>query len=133
MAESFAERFRKALKLRRMKQTDISRITGIAPGTVSNYAVGKYEPKVDKLQAIASALNVSTAYLAGYSDDPNPTGDAGLDNFVDTFMRMTQPGSFGAVVISPEELQLVAAYRSADPAIRAAVIKLLDLGGDLHG
>lgn len=127
---SFGSRFQQALRLRGLKQTDISSRTGIAPGTISNYALGKYAPRPDKLEAIASALGVSVSYLAGYTDDPNPTGDPGLDSFLDTFTRMTQPGSFGSVSVSADELKMILAFREADPAIQSAVRKLLDLGGD---
>lgn len=130
MNNSFGLRFQQALRLRGLKQSDISVRTGIAPGTISNYALGKYAPKLEKMETIADALGVSVAYLAGFTDDPNPTGDPGLDSFLDTFTRMTQPGSFGTVQISAEELRLISAFRDADPAIRSAVLKLLDLGGD---
>ena len=127
MKNSFGSRFQQALRLRGLKQTDISARTGIAPGTISNYALGKYAPKRDKLEAIASALGVSVSYLAGYTDDPNPTGDPGLDSFLDTFNRMTQPGSFGPVSVTAEELDIILAFRQADPVLQSAVRRLLNM------
>ena len=127
MKNSFGSRFQQALRLRGLKQTDISARTGIAPGTISNYALGKYAPKRDKLEAIASALGVSVSYLAGYTDDPNPTGDPGLDSFLDTFNRMTQPGSFGTVSVSADELKLILAFREADPDIQKAICLMLKI------
>ena len=123
MKNSFGSRFQQALRLRGLKQTDISARTGIAPGTISNYALGKYAPKRDKLEAIATALGVSVSYLAGYTDDPNPTGDPGLD----TFTRMTQPGSFGSVSVSADELKLILAFRDADPDIQKAICLMLKI------
>lgn len=128
--KNFTDRFNEALALRGMKQIDIARKTGIAPGTISNYAVGKYAPKDDKLTAIAEALGVSEAYLCGYSDDPAPTGDAGLDGFLDRFIRSTQPGSFGPVTVSAKDLELLAAFHEADPMIQSVICKLLDIEGD---
>ena len=131
--KNFTDRFNEAMAMRGMKQVDISRKTGIAPGTISNYARGKYTPKDDKLTAIAEALGVTEAYLCGFSDDPAPTGDPGLDDFLDRFVRSTQPGSFGPVTVSPEDLELLAAYHEADPRIQDAVRRLLDLEASDHG
>ena len=128
--KNFTDRFNEAMAMKGMKQVDISRKTGIAPGTISNYARGKYTPKDDKLTAIAGALGVTEAYLCGFSDDPVPTGDPGLDGFLDRFIRSTQPGSFGSVTVSPEDLELLSAYHEADPMIQAAVCKLLDIKGE---
>lgn len=127
MKNSFGSRFQQALRLRGLKQTDISSRTGIAPGTISNYALGKYAPRPDKLEAIASALGVSVSYLAGYTDDPNPTGDPGLDSFLDSFTRMTQPGSFGSVSVSADELKMILAFREADPDIQKAICLMLKI------
>lgn len=131
--KNFAEQFDKALKLRGMKQKDIAERTGIAPGTISNYSCGKYEPRDDKLKLIADALRVPIAFLAGYIDDPDSTGDPELNDFLDRFVRSTQPGSFGPVTVSPEDLELLAAYHEADPRIQDAVRRLLDLEVSDHG
>ena len=125
--KNFTDRFNEAMAMKGMKQVDISRKTGIAPGTISNYARGKYTPKDDKLTAIAEALGVTEAYLCGFSDDPAPTGDPGLDGFLDRFIRSTQPGSFGPVTVSIDDVKLIAAYHEADSPIQSAVRKLLDL------
>lgn len=124
---TFSMRLYEAMKLRKMSQIDLARASGIHHGTISNYCRGKYIPKSEKMTAIASALGVSVSYLAGYSDEPNPTGDPGLDAFLDTFTRMTQPGSFGPVSVTSEELRIVLAYREADPVLQAAVRRLLNM------
>ena len=64
--ESFKKRFEIALKERNMTQQYISDRTGIAHGTISNYARGKYAPKSDKRKLIAEVLRVNEAWLAGY-------------------------------------------------------------------
>lgn len=124
------EKLRQVMTEKGITAADIERRTGISRGTVHHYLHGDYSPKNDKLEKLASALGVSVSYLAGYSDDPNPTGDPGLDSFLDTFTRMTQPGSFGSVSVSRDEYDLILAFRDADPAIQSSVRKLLDLGGD---
>lgn len=68
---NFAERVAKALYLRKMKQVELCSITGIPKSAMSQYINGKFEPKQDRLEAIASALNVSEAWLMGYGFDMN--------------------------------------------------------------
>lgn len=64
--DSFAERFKTALIVREMRQSDISRITGIDKSLISNYLSGNYKAKQDNLYLIAKALNVSESWLMGY-------------------------------------------------------------------
>jgi transcriptional regulator with XRE-family HTH domain len=55
-----------ALKQCNMKQVELSRLTGIDKGSISNYLYGKYEPKSDAINKMAIALNVSEMWLWGY-------------------------------------------------------------------
>lgn len=64
--ESCSSRLRQALKLRNMKQADLSQITKIPKSAISQYLSGKFEPKQDRLEILAQALNVSEAWLMGY-------------------------------------------------------------------
>ena len=64
--EVFKCRMAKALALRGMKQVELSRLTKIDSGTINNYLSGKYEPKQDRLEIIAKALDVSPVWLMGY-------------------------------------------------------------------
>jgi len=41
----------------------VSKATGIAPATMSDWKNGRTEPKIDKLQKIADYFNVSIEYL----------------------------------------------------------------------
>lgn len=121
------EKLRQVMTEKEITAADIERRTGISRGTIHHYLHGDYAPKNDKLEKLASALGVSVSYLAGYSDDPNPTGDPGLDSFLDTFTRMTQPGSFGSVSVSADELKLILAFREADPDIQKAICLMLKI------
>ena len=64
--EAFKCRMANALSIRGMKQVELSRLTGIDSGTINNYLSGKYEPKQDRLEKIADALDVSPVWLMGY-------------------------------------------------------------------
>ena len=62
--------FRKRLKMKMaekgMKQIELARMTGIERSLISSYISGRYEPKDDKLQALAKALDCDAIWLAGY-------------------------------------------------------------------
>lgn len=128
----FSERLRSVMDEKRISAADIERRTGISRGTIHHYLREDYSPKLDRVETLASVLGVSVSYLAGLSDDPNPTGDPAMDEFLDTFTRMSQPGSFGTIRISAEELRIIQAFRDADPVLQSAVLRLLDLEAD-HG
>lgn len=65
-SSSTAERMKIALKQSNMKQVELSRLTGIDKGSISNYLYGKYEPKSEAINKMAIALNVSEMWLWGY-------------------------------------------------------------------
>lgn len=125
--EKIISRMQDLMAQKDLTAAELSRRTGIDRSTLCHYLRGDYLPKFDKIEKIASALEVPVAYLTGISDDPTPTGDPGLDDFLDRFIRSTQPGSFGPVSVSPEDLEILAAFHEADPRIQSAVRRLLDL------
>lgn len=61
-----AERLSEALNIRRMKQSELCHIAKVPKSSLSQYLSGDYEPKQDRVYAIAKALNVSEAWLMGY-------------------------------------------------------------------
>ena len=63
---TFAERLSEAKFIRKMKQVELCAVTGIGKSAMSQYFKGSFEPKPDKVASIASALNVSEAWLMGY-------------------------------------------------------------------
>lgn len=64
--DTFANRLKEALKANDLKQTDLSRLTGIDKSLISNYLSGKYKAKQENLYLIAKALNVSEMWLMGH-------------------------------------------------------------------
>jgi repressor LexA len=71
--DTFANRLKEALKESDMKQTDLSRATGIDKSLISNYLSGKYKAKQENLHLIANALNVSELWLMGHDVEKTPT------------------------------------------------------------
>ena len=61
-----SERLKEALSIRKMKQVDLVRLTGLDKGSISHYVSGKYEPKQNAIYKLAKALNVSEMWLWGY-------------------------------------------------------------------
>lgn len=60
------ERIKQALSNAGMKQVELSKLTGIDKGSISNYLAGRYEPKADAINKMAKALNVNEMWLWGY-------------------------------------------------------------------
>jgi transcriptional regulator with XRE-family HTH domain len=61
-----AERIKKGLQIKGMKQADLCQITKIPKSAISQYVSGAFEPKQDRIYLISKALNVSEAWLMGY-------------------------------------------------------------------
>lgn len=65
MSESIAERIKKGLEIRGIKQSELVEKTGIGKSSISTYISGSYEPKQRNIYKIAEALNVNEAWLMG--------------------------------------------------------------------
>lgn len=83
-------------------QIDMARVLNVATGTVSSWANGQKFPRADMIERIADYLGVRMSTLIE-------------ENGLDEYLK------------EESDRQLLEAYRAADPAIRAAVRKLLDL------
>jgi transcriptional regulator with XRE-family HTH domain len=64
--DSCANRIRKALALRHMKQYELCKRANIPKSSLSLYLQGAYLPKQDRIYDLAMVLNVSEAWLMGY-------------------------------------------------------------------
>lgn len=89
---SVSERLQTIMAIRNVKQADLARSTGISRGAISNYVLGRYEPKTDIIGKLANALNCSVTWLWGYdvpmdeesfqsAQDENPYQLSMLDAF----------------------------------------------------
>lgn len=63
--ESCADRICQALRIRNMKQAELSDRTGIPKSAISQYCSGAFKPKQQRLFTIAKVLNVDEAWLMG--------------------------------------------------------------------
>ena len=69
---AFKDRLEEALQLRKMKASDLAKITGIGEGAISQYRKGAYKATQTNLEKIAVALNVPIPWLMGAVDDNWP-------------------------------------------------------------
>ena len=79
------ERLKEALEIRDIKPSMLAYKTGISEASISHYVAGHYEPKTKKLQIMAKALRVSSAWLAGLDvpmieGNDNPTAEPELSD-----------------------------------------------------
>lgn len=128
--ETVIERIIATMDANGIKAAELSRRTGIDRSSIYHWLRGDYMPKMENVEKIADALGVTVSYLVGFSDDPHPLNDPELNKVIDMFTRMTQPGSFGPVEVSADEIRIIYQYRQADPRIQSAVRKLLDIPED---
>ena len=59
-------RLQEIMDKKQLKQADLARMTGISRGAISNYVLGRYEPKSDVISKFAKSLNCSEMWLWGY-------------------------------------------------------------------
>ena len=128
-----SERLQKIMEERNVKQADLARSTGISRGSISNYVLGRYEPKADIIGKLANALNCSATWLWGYDVPMDEAAyQSSLEenpyelNMLDAFDKLDQDGQIQAANMvvslakngnSPSELQLTEGEK--------ALIKLL--------
>lgn len=61
-----AQRLKHILSVRNLRQSDLCSMTGIPKSAMSQYIKGNFEPKQDRVELLAKALNVSEAWLMGF-------------------------------------------------------------------
>lgn len=70
MSEFINKRLAKVLKENNITQRELAERTGTTECTISRYVSGERVPHANNLCKIAKALNVSTDYLVGLSNEP---------------------------------------------------------------
>lgn len=82
---TFAQRLREAMHLRRLNQTDLHDLTGIGKSSISTYLKGEYKAKQDKVDLLATVLDVNPAWLMGY--------DVSMDSSHSSSIKYTIPNN----------------------------------------
>ena len=70
-SELFAERLKAARLMRGWTQAELAARAGLPATSIAHLEAGSRKPSFDTLRRLAGALEVSTDYLLGRSDDPS--------------------------------------------------------------
>lgn len=65
--QNFSERLRYALHIRNMTQAELCEKTNVDKSTMSQYANGSFEPRRERLERIAAALDINEPWLMGWA------------------------------------------------------------------
>ena len=103
-----SERLQKIMDERNVRQADLARTTGISRGAISNYVLGRYEPKADIIGKLANALNCSVMWLWGYD------------------VPMNEAAYLSELDDNPYELNLLAAFDKLSPDRQAYVSRWVE-------
>ena len=111
--EMCGKRIEKALTIRKMKQSELCKLANVPKSSLSLYLRGAYEPKQERLYAMAEALNVSDLWLGGYDvpmekgeiHSPNPVP---LTNYEEKMLDLFRqiPKSQQVVLIQMAQIQI---------------------------
>ncbi len=110
MNEDIIVRIKKIMAAKGISQAELVRRTGIRASSISDWLSGKYTPKQDKIDLMASALGVSPAWLMygkeeiePYYSDPE-TARLAQEAANDPDMRLLLDAKRD---LSPEDMQIV--------------------------
>lgn len=74
------ERYCEIRDTKGLKDSDVARLSGVTKSTFSDWKAGRYEPKDEKLEKIASVLGTTAKYLrTGKMDEVSPD-DIAIDD-----------------------------------------------------
>ena len=74
--EIFGERLRSAREARGFNQRELSDRLGVPASSIAHFEGGRRKPSFDNLSRLARALDVTTDYLLGHSDEPQTPSTA---------------------------------------------------------
>ena len=118
--ETFLKRLESAMRMSNMRQVDLSKLSGIPKGQLSQYMTGKYVPKKSTLKRIADTLGVSELWLMGYDvpmaaeTDPETVRNQVI---ADITLRMQTDDQYKNAVLKLDKL---------DQKQLAAIVAILD-------
>ena len=70
----FPSRLRATRELRNLKQSELAERSGLQAAAVSHFETGRRAPSFDNLRRLADALNVTTDFLIGRTNESMSSG-----------------------------------------------------------
>ena len=116
---TFRERITELVESSEKSQSDIAMDFGISKQTLSAWITGQNSPRTPTVAALAAYFGVTIPWLNGFDVSK-------YDDSLPVMKEKVLPDP----ALSPEERQIIIAYRSADKAIKSAIKKLLDIPTD---
>lgn len=76
MGDSFSDRLKAARELRKVNQAELATRASLPATSISHFEAGSRKPSFDNLRRLALALEVTTDYLLGLTDQPETSSSA---------------------------------------------------------
>jgi transcriptional regulator with XRE-family HTH domain len=73
MSDDFAERLKAMRSLRSLTQSELGEKSGLPTSSIAQFETNARKPSFDTLRKLSKALEVSTDYLLGTTDEPKMT------------------------------------------------------------
>lgn len=104
------DRIKKALEIREITQSELAEKANIDKGQLSSYISGKYKPRQNNIDALATALNVNEAWLMGYDVPMERSTPEGFKKWVQRYNDIHDQ-----YMLNKSEGALVGEYRKLNP------------------
>jgi transcriptional regulator with XRE-family HTH domain len=135
---TFAKRLREAIDERDVSMAEVARQTNISTAAISRYLRGDYEPKQDKMYALAKYLMVNPAWLMGFAvaktvakdffpinnitlkEKPSPSNEASYETLYNEIRSIANK------LLPPEDMKLMYRIRFLTPANKAVVMAMVE-------
>ncbi|WP_282926925.1 helix-turn-helix domain-containing protein [Helcococcus kunzii] len=110
----FPSRLKQIMNDRNISQAELSKITKITASSISDWLNRKYEAKQDKIDIIATALNISPAWLLGYDvpikkvkiEEKTPILTQSEQQLLKNYNSTTEKGKKRIITTSEEMVEL---------------------------
>ncbi len=96
MSDKFNENLKKTRQDTRMTQEEVAKKIGVAKNTYCNWELGKREPDILKIKALARLFGVTVDYLMGMEEDSsiyelrNRYGEENFMAYIDALNKLTE-------------------------------------------
>ena len=120
--EVMAKNIRYYMELNKVNSTEICKALGFKQSTFSNWINAKIYPRIDKIELMANYFGISKADLVEEREWEPYTPPEDTPTFTVPWM---EHGAKHNVIVTPEEIKLLNAFRKAPEEDQKAVLRLL--------